>query len=97
MKNFDKEAAKVKEQFPQFSSENGWKVTRAGEIVSELTASTLTLVAELEKEEDKEHYFQETGAHMIKNKFVSKNTAPEGYFYAQVSKGEEKHLLMLKK
>jgi hypothetical protein len=97
MKNFEKEEAKVAEQFPQFSTSNGWKVTHSTDIISELSASTLTIVNELEKEEAKEHYFPETGAHMIKSKFVRRSTAPEGYIYVQVSKGEHKHLLMLKK
>lgn len=96
-KNFDVQTAKVATQFPQFSAENGWKVVRASEFVSELTASTLTIVNELEKEMDKPHYFPETGAHFVKERFVSKCEAPEGYEYVQVSKGDVKHMLMIKK
>lgn len=97
MKNYDKESILVNEQFSQFSNQNGWKVTHCSDIISELSASTLTIVNELEKEEVKEHYFPETGAAFIKSKFTRRSTAPEGYMYVQVSKGDLKHLLMIKK
>ena len=96
-KIFELQEKRIAEQFPEYTSDKGWRVVKATDYINEFNTSVLTIVKTLEKEMDKPDFYPETGASFVKTNFVNKIKSPKGYEYIQVEKDGENHIFMVKK